>query len=350
MPRASSVQAEDVRDRGPARRGDRGGAPREAPLKRPAGWRIVARKEFADYLLSLRFYVLLLLVGLAAVAAVQAAAGGLEESAPEASGTPGVFLRLFTASPERIPSVFELVGFLGPLLGIAFGFDSINGERSQGTLPRLVSQPVHRDDVINGKFAGGLSLIALTLGLLGMLVTGLGMWRLGVVPGGTELLRFVIYLVLAVAYVGAWLGLAILCSVSFRRAATSALVAIAAWLVLTIFLPLIVGLLSDAFAPVPEDSTVDEALRNARLEQTFSRVSPETLYEEASTAVLDPRVRTLSVLSLEQAAQTRRAVPGTLPLPQSLLVVWPQVATLVALTVVVFAVAYVLFMRQEIRA
>jgi ABC-2 type transport system permease protein len=33
-----------------------------------------------------------------------------------------------------------------------------------------------------------------------------------------------------------------------------------------------------------------------------------------------------------------------------LLLVWPQIVALLALTVVVFAAAYVAFMRQEIRA
>jgi ABC-2 type transport system permease protein len=33
-----------------------------------------------------------------------------------------------------------------------------------------------------------------------------------------------------------------------------------------------------------------------------------------------------------------------------LLVVWPQIVGMIALTAVLFAVAYVLFMRQEIRA
>jgi ABC-2 type transport system permease protein len=33
-----------------------------------------------------------------------------------------------------------------PLLGIAFGFDAINNERAERTLPRLLPQPIWRDD------------------------------------------------------------------------------------------------------------------------------------------------------------------------------------------------------------
>ena len=70
---------------------------------------------------------------------------------------PSIFLYLFTLSPERVPAFHEFLGILGPLLGIAFGFDAINGERAQGTLPRLVAQPIHRDEIINGKFVAGLA-------------------------------------------------------------------------------------------------------------------------------------------------------------------------------------------------
>jgi ABC-2 type transport system permease protein len=43
-------------------------------------------------------------------------------------------------------------------------------------------------------------------------------------------------------------------------------------------------------------------------------------------------------------------VPGILSLGQSLLVVWPQLTALLAGCVVVFAVAYVRFLRQKVRA
>jgi ABC-2 type transport system permease protein len=37
-------------------------------------------------------------------------------------------------------------------------------------------------------------------------------------------------------------------------------------------------------------------------------------------------------------------------LAQSLLVIWPQLTALIATTILLFAVSYVLFQRQEIRA
>jgi ABC-2 type transport system permease protein len=321
------------------------------PLGRPrrAGWRVVAAKELADHLLSVRFLVLLGIVGLAVAGSVYAAAGGIRDVAPAASETPSLFLRLFTFAPEdqQVPSFLSMVGFLAPLLGIAFGFDAVNGERSQGTLPRLVSQPIHRDDVINGKFAAGITVIGMILAGLTMLVAGLGLFRLGIVPTAVEVWRLLLWLTVTVVYVSFWLGLATLCSVALRRAATSALVAIAAWLVLTLFAGLLLGLVTDAIAPVPEQPTADQVIRNARLEQQIGRLSPSILYEEATIALLNPEVRTIGFLLPQQID---RAVPGTLSLDQSLLLAWPQTVGLVALTMLCFAGAYILFMRQEIRA
>ena len=114
---------------------------------------------------SVRFLILLVLVALAGLAAVHSAAGPIRAAADSATQTPSIFLYLFTLSPQRVPAFHEFLGILGPLLGIAFGFDAINGERAQGTLPRLVAQPIHRDEIINGKFVAGLAAIALHIGI-----------------------------------------------------------------------------------------------------------------------------------------------------------------------------------------
>lgn len=315
---------------------------------RVPGWKVVAAKELADHLLSVRFAVLLVLLALAAAGSVYAAAGEIRNVAEQASGTPALFLRLFTESSGRLPSFLTLVGFLAPLLGIAFAFDSVNGERAQGTLPRLLAQPIHRDDVINGKFAAGLAVIALVLTSLTVLIAGVGILRLGVVPSFSQMVRLLVWLLVTIVYVGFWLGLATLCSIAMRRAATSALVAIATWLVLALFASLLVGLVADAIAPVSADSPPEDLIRNRTIEQRLGRVSPAILYEEATVVLLNPTARTVGFLFLEQLD---RAVLGSeLSLEQSLLLAWPQTVALVALTLAVFAAAYVVFMRQEIRA
>ncbi|MGB4552837.1 MAG: ABC transporter permease subunit, partial [bacterium] len=140
--------------------------------------------------------------------------------------------------------------FLGPLVGLALGFDGINGERTRGTLSRLLGQPVTRDAVINAKYLAGLAVLGLMIFSLGFLVAGLGLIMIGVPPTGEEMGRILIFLLLTVIYVGFWLGLSLLFSVQFRQTATSALAGIALWLFFTVFVGLLAGIVADTIAPV----------------------------------------------------------------------------------------------------
>jgi ABC-2 type transport system permease protein len=54
--------------------------------------------------------------------------------------------------------------------------------------------------------------------------------------------------------------------------------------------------------------------------------------------------------SAAQFAQAQQQISSVHTLDQSLLLIWPQLVVLIALTVIVFALSYVLFMRQEVRA
>ncbi len=149
-------------------------------------------------------------------------------------------------------------------------------------------------------------------------------------------------------YVGVWLALAILLSVRLRRAATSAMAGLAVWLVLTLFGGLIVGLIADAVAPIGGQATAGDVIRNVQVERALGRVSPSFLYEEAIGPLLAPEQRTLAAAI--SPLQAYRVIPGELSLTQSLLLVWPQMVGLVALAVALFALAYVSFLREEVRA
>lgn len=320
---------------------------RAAQRRLRGGWRIVARKEFSDHVHSVRFVILVVLVALAGLAAVHSASGPIRDAADAATQTPSIFLYLFTLSPDRVPAFHEFLGILGPLLGIAFGFDAISGERSQRTLPRLASQPIHRDEIINGKFAAGIGAIAFTLGCLIAVVSGYGALRLGVGPTGGDLVRILAFYIVAVVYISLWLALSLLLSVTCRRAATAALAAIAIWLVLTLFAGLIAGVIADSMHNVPADATTEQILANARTELNVRRLSPDQLYKEATGVLLNPARQSTGIIV--QTADSG-ALPSTLPLDQSLILAWWQLVALIAATVVLFAAGYIAFMRQEVRA
>jgi ABC-2 type transport system permease protein len=313
----------------------------QATAFRGGGWRVVARKELADHLQSTRFAVLIGVLGVASAGAVYAASGGIRTIAPVATETVGLFLKLFTVTTDPVPFPFvTFVGFLGPLLGIMFGFDAINGERAQGTLPRLLSHPIHRDEVIIGKFVAGISIIGIMLAALTTLVAAIGILRLGVAPTAADVTRMIIWLAFTVMYVSLWLGLAMLASVAVSRAASSALVSVSIWLMLVLFGAVLAQIAADAIGG-------QDPVAVAQAQITVSRVSPLTLFDEVTTLLLDPAQRTVGLVTLDQID---RAVGSNLGIAQSLNVVWPQIALTVAITTALFALAFVTFMRQEVRA
>src|SRR3954449_6823635 len=178
-----------------------------------AGWRIIAGKELADHLSRWGLLGLTIVLALTGAAAVYATGGVIKGFAAQAQGTQSLFLILFAPPAalqqlNQIPTFVTFVTFLGPLLGIAFGFDAINGERAEATLPRLLAQPIYRDDVVNGKFVAGLSAIGLVLAMVMAIVAAIGIIQLGVFPSAEDVARLIAWWVLALMYIGFWLAFA----------------------------------------------------------------------------------------------------------------------------------------------
>ena len=319
-----------------------------------SGWTVVAAKEFGDHLLSIRFAVLVIILSIAAAVPLYFLSGLIREAAEGATDYPALFIALFWQTPAvneqfSLPSVVGFLALVGPLLGLTFAFDAVNGERAAGTLPRLLSQPIHRDDVVNGKFVAGLAVIALVLVAMVLGISAFALIRLGIVPTAAEVLRVVIWLLVTFVYVSLWLAFGMLLSVVVRGAASSALIGFGVWLLLSLFGPLIVSLVAGFIAPVA--GTAEEQLQGLASQQALFRLLPDTLYREASLTLLNPQVTTVSTpATIAGYEQAQQRIPSLLSLDQSFILVWPQVVGLVAMMVACFALAYVLFMRQEVRA
>lgn len=308
---------------------------------------IMVHKEVHDHVRSWRFIILISLILLTCVGSLYVSVTNLSKAIkPNDPAGTFFFLKLFTVSDGTLPPFHIFIGFLGPLLGIALGFDAVNSEQNNGTLSRILAQPVHRDAVINAKFAASLIVISTLFFALGFLVMGLGMIIIGFPPTVEEFLRVICFLVLSVLYVGFWLNLSIFFSIRFRQAATSALTCIAAWLFFTIFYQIIIGIVAKAIMP-SDAAAPEDVLHYQHLVLNLMRVVPSQLFSDATTTLLMPAVRSLGPLTMEQVSG---AIPNPLPLGQSLLLVWPQLTALIAATVLCFALSYFSFMRKEIRS
>jgi ABC-2 type transport system permease protein len=312
---------------------------------------VILKKELADHFSSYRFLILFALIAMVSMITAYMAGLNMAKNLESIAKPKFVFMMMFTSSGAGF-SLVDFVSFFGPLIGIILGFDTINRERNEGTLSKLLSQPIYRDAVVNGKFLAGLSLIAIMMTSILLVVSALGLIIIGVVPGVEELWRIFIYLLISIFYIAFWLGLAILFSILFRSVATSALASIAAWVFFSFFLALGANAVASALTPDASESNPDGLVQRARIEKAISLVSPLNLYSDATATVIDPMKKTtrsvIQVGMLEQISMARFS--GPLPLSQSILVVMPYIISLIAITIICFSISYTVFMRQEIRS
>jgi ABC-2 type transport system permease protein len=310
-------------------------------------FRVIVNKEMSDHVRSWRFIILLSLIALTCLASVYTGLSGIGANMKsDNSGNPFFFLLLFTSSDGTLPPFFVFVSFLGPLLGISLGFDAINSEQTHGTLSRVLAQPIHRDYIINAKFLSALNIISVMFFSLGFLVMGAGLIMTGIPPTSEEFLRIVFFILISILYVSFWLNLSILFSVRFRQPATSALAGIAIWLFFTVFYNIIVSLIARAASP-SASATAQQVVGYQKMILNMLSILPSQLYSDATTTLLVPTVRSLGPLTMEQIVG---AIPGPLPLGQSLLLVWTQITGLVASTIICFVFSYISFMKKEIRS
>ena len=312
----------------------------------------VYKKELADHMSSYRFVILFAFIALISFILSYMAGINVRQNLEGVAKPKFVFLMLFS-TPGVLFSMVQFVAIFGPLIGLVLGFDAINRERAHGTLIKLVSQPIYRDAVINGKFLAGLTNITIMLVSVVLVISGFGLILLGVVPGVEEILRLFIYLVISILYISFWLGIAILFSISFRSMATSLLATAALWLFLCPFMgygaPVLVA---NTVAPVEQQEGASPAavVKNARIREGVSLFSPMILYSRSTAVLVDPTRKTTRLHLMgfaEQISLSRFQNPLTLG--QSIVVVYPHMVALLAITLICFAISYLVFMLQEIR-
>lgn len=308
----------------------------------------VFMKEFSDHLTSARMMVLMLFV---IVFGAFPVASSLQQLRTVTESDPFLFLRVFTSAPESLPISFVFaLNFIVPIMAIGLGFDSVNSEFNRRTLSRVLSQPIYRDALLLGKFLGSLATLAVALTALWLIVFGAGLLLLGIPPRGVEVARAACFLLVTVAYGGVWLAAAMLFSVIFRSTATSALCALGLWLFFFFLWPMIASAITTGFAPA-QFRSVDEILGVEQLGSVLARLSPGTLFSESVAGLLNPETKTFGVFANYMLERSPGALPGTpLPFDQSLLLIWPQITGLIAGMIVIFAAAYVVFQREEVRA
>ncbi len=151
------------------------------------------------------------------------------EQQAQKQGSDNPFLSIFLAID--VIFVFKIVL---SALAILFAYNTISGEREDGTLKLVLSNPVPRDVLVLGKYLGGM------LSLFPIMVMS---FIVGIVIAYAspatdfdvaELLRLVMVLVVSLLYVSICYLLGLLLSVWTKTAATTLILAMFIWGILTI--------------------------------------------------------------------------------------------------------------------
>lgn len=169
---------------------------------------IVARKEFNDFLTSKRF---LLILGALALLSIVGIIAGISdynsqldtyrEALQSATGSQFPGIRM-TDMPsvllvfQNINSYFLIIGLA---LAVSMGFDLISREKEDGSLKSLLTHPVFRDSIINGKAIGSVAMLTLVIGAMFLLTLSIMLFS-GLVPTSDDLVRIAIYFVMTLLY------------------------------------------------------------------------------------------------------------------------------------------------------
>ena len=151
------------------------------------------------------------------------------EREAQKQGSDNPFLSIFLS--VDVIFVFKIVL---SALAILFAYNTISGEREDGTLKLVLSNPVPRDALVLGKYLGGiLSLfpivvISFTVGIVIAYASPATDFDIG------DLLRLVMILIVSLLYVSICYLLGMLLSIWTKEAATTLILSMFVWGILTI--------------------------------------------------------------------------------------------------------------------
>lgn len=196
-------------------------------------------------------------------------------------------------------SFVNYLGMIGALLAMILGNHTIVKEKRSGTLKLLLSRPIFRDQLLNGKLLGNLGLLAAIAALTGI-ITYISLILVGGVSlSNSEIVRMLLFFLMSFLYMAFFLTLAMTFSVIVANGNKALLITIIVWLVLAFVFPQIgdtmdmdnqlpggffaqMGMTRDQEHQLLQKFKFYETLRNG-----IEELSPTKHYERVSFALLN---------------------------------------------------------------
>ena len=311
----------------------------------------IARKEITDALRNKLFLITLGLLLLLAIVSITL--GALQIRAAMADYNNSIeFLKSMgkTELPPK-PSLNPLaaskgfvnyLGMIGALLAMILGNHAIVKERRSGTLKLLLSRPVYRDSLLNGKLLGNLWLLIFISSLLGI-ITYISLFLIGRVSlSADDTVRMIFFFIMSFLYMAVFLILAVALSLLIPNGNKALLFTIIVWLVFAFVFPQIgdtmdmdnqlpggffaqMGMTRDQEQKVLANFKFYETLRDS-----IEEMSPTKHYERVSFALLN----------VKPGFENNTAA-------EVLQLKWINLLGLIAPSLLLFLISYVIFLRRE---
>jgi len=325
----------------------------------------VARKELIDHLTSRRFIIILALF-------LIISASGMHEGINRYNQQLESYKELISQikevegiepgyMPER-PSIMLVFLFmsrqimmLGAILAIAMGFDLVSEEKETRSLKSLLSCPVFRDEIINGKALGGTLALVFAMGAA-LLISLAVLLIFSIVPSMNELAAILVFGLVSILFLLAYFAIALMISTISGKSGSALIYTLVIFFILGSILPIVGGTVADMVCgdqpkspPVVVTNMSEEEMQQYNevlmawsekrkpIIEAFTVISPNMNYE-----------RILNKICSSSSVTTTYGdeAPG---LQDVLGRVWKNILALISFSVVFFALAYVKFMRMDIR-
>jgi len=233
----------------------------------------IAQKELFDHLRSRKF---LLIFGILLVVAIVGMIGGVTEynknldSYNKHQSTIASPLSSSMAEKPSILSVFSSVAtylvFVGGILGIAMGFDLVSKEKESKSLKILLSHPVYRDEVINGKALGGIAALGCALAVV-LVIALATLLVYGIVPDGGEVVLIGIFAIVSFLLIFSYFAIALFMSTVMDESGSALIYTIIVFILLSVLVPTLANdtVMEYAIGSQPEipQELIDQMQRSA---------------------------------------------------------------------------------------
>jgi ABC-2 type transport system permease protein len=274
---------------------------------------------------------------------------------------------------------------LGGILAIAIGFDLVSKEKETRSLKSLLSHPVYRDEIINGKALGGVGALGFAM-VLALAISLAMLLLFSIVPTAEEFAAILVFGAVTLGFLLAYFAIALMMSTVARESGNALIYTLVIFFAVSSLLPMFGMMAANAFAGDPPEppqmprmpqeivrtsssggyfTSVSQSVvyggtedpewkayeeemktyieKRRLISDISSLLSPQSNYQTIAIAVTQPQIFSMMQSPYDTAPEETTGLAGALGK------VWMNIAALIVFPSAFFAATYVKFMRMDIR-